>query len=178
MCLGSFVWCNKPQTKCPKSLRRWLDSHRPASVTSLLLPGPLFCAGGQRMFEALHYFGGLLTEDRDTGGADVLSLPALGEGREENVCTQCWGSQPLSPMSKGQLVGFLQQIVPFLPSLLSQDPFSCPLNSMWSSSGAQTLGRPPLLPYPLQLCFCSATYPPRLSHGGARLALHHPTSPC
>lgn len=58
----------------------------------------------------------------------------------------------------------------FLPSLLSQEPSSCPLKRA-RVLGPRPWGGAPLFPYPLlQLCCCSATYSPRLSHGGPRLA--------
>ena len=172
------MWCNKPQS-APRH-GWWFDSHRLASVTyHFCFLGLCSVLRARECFGALHCYGGLLTEDRDTGRADVLSLPALGAGAgKKNVCTECWGFQPLAHQVQGQLVGFCNKLFLFLPSRLSQDPSSCPLNSMWSKFWGPDPGGSPSAPIPsLQRGCCSATHSPRLSHGGPRLAPAPPLLP-
>ena len=86
-----------PRQSAP-SLGWWFDSHRLASVTChFCFLGLCTVLGARECFGALHCYGGLLTEDRDTGRANVLSLPALGAGAGKKMFALSVGAPSPSP---------------------------------------------------------------------------------
>ncbi|CAI9166035.1 unnamed protein product [Rangifer tarandus platyrhynchus] len=75
------------------TLTGWLQRH----TGHFCFLGLYSVLGARECFGALHCFGGLLTEGRDTGGADVLSLPALGAGAGRKMFALSVGAPSPSP---------------------------------------------------------------------------------